>query len=391
MASSPTRTPPSDPPEVPFGANAVRLSPAEWVVAALIVGALFALVPSFWERIEPLDAGPDYRVPFRLGSDYWTAGRYFHEACSKGKTLILGDSVVWGHYVAKEETLSHYLNELVGEDRFANLGIDGIEPVAMAGLVEFYGSDVASKNVILHCNLLWTADKRRDLQTTKERPFTHPRLLPQFSVRIPCYKASLEERIARVVDRSVPFLGWTNHLQVAYLKNMDIPTWTAEHPYKSPTAAITLELPSPDELREPVAVPWTENPNSKILNAPWVELEGSFQWRFFRQTVDVLRRRGNRVFVFVGPFNESMLTGTSRAVYQKRKREVAAWLEENEIPYAIPEALPSEEYADASHPLGEGYRRLAERLLDDESLRRFLQIADAGDDAPASTAAPARR
>jgi len=51
---------------------------------------------------------------------------------------------------------------------------------------------------------------------------------------------------------------------------------------------------------------------------------------------------------------------------------VEAWLEEQQIPHFVPAALPSEHYADASHPLAEGYLLLAEQMLDSESFREFL-------------------
>jgi len=367
-ATPETRATAAEPTHVPFSSNDVRLSPGEWVVAVIILSALLVFVPELWKRIEPLDAGADYRIPYRLGNDYWAYRRYCGEACRQHKTLAIGDSVVWGHYVGKDQTLSHYLNELAGDQRYANLGVDGIEPAAMAGLVRFYGDDITGRDVILHCNLLWTADKRRDLATAKERPFTHPRVLPQFVPRIPCYRESLAGRIGIVVGREVPFLGWRNHLQIAYFGNSDLPAWTIEHPYDNPARAITLELPSPDEppSPKPAARPWTAERIAK-WNAAWVELETSFQWRFFRETVDVLRRRGNRVFVVLGPFNEHMLTDESLKIYQERKRYVAAWLRENEVPYAVPPVLPSGYYADASHPLREGYRMLAEQLFENSA------------------------
>ena len=43
------------------------------------------------------------------------------------------------------------------------------------------------------------------------------------------------------------------------------------------------------------------------------------------------------------------------------------------IPHAVPAALASDLYADASHPLADGYRVLADRLYEDESFRRFLE------------------
>ena len=359
-------------PDVPFSSNEVRLSPGEWVIAGIVLVASLYFIPILWQQVEPLGAGVDYRIPYRLGEDYWTYSRYCRDACSQDKALVIGDSVVWGHYVGPNETLSHYLNELADEDRFANLGVDGIHPAALAGLIEHYGRAISGKDVILHCNFLWMSSKRHDLQVAKEFVFNHPQLVPQFFPQIPCYRESLSGRLGIVVGRNVPLFGWTKHLQIAYFENTDVPLWTLEHPYDNPAAAVTFELPAADEppSPEPVAKPWSEKGIPRF-NPSWVELATSFQWRSFQRTIEILRRRGNRVFVLVGPFNEHMLTEASLEVYKERQREAEAWFRSNGVPYAIPPALPTDDYADASHPLGEGYRMLASRLLENRSFADF--------------------
>ena len=359
--------------EVPFSSNEVRLSPRGWLAVACVAAALFCGIPVAWERIEPFEPGADYRVPYRLSYDYWMIQRYCRRIATEDKTPVLGDSAVWGHYVAKDQTLSHYLNELGGGDRFVNLGIDGIHPAAMAGLVEHYGQDITDSKVVVNCNLLWTASKRRDLSDQKESDFNHPKLVPQVYPTVPCYRESWSRRLGIVVGREVPFFGWVDHLRIAYFEDMDIAAWTIEHPYTNPVGAVTLDLPSPDEppSTEPVADSWT-NKGMRQVNFPWVQLDESFQWRCFRSAVELLKRRGNTVFVLVGPFNEHMLQQESLEAYQDRKRSVEAWLEEQQIPHFVPAALPSEHYADASHPLADGYRLLAEQMLDNKSFREFL-------------------
>ena len=364
-------------PDVPFASNEIRLSPRECLISLAIVSALLYLIPVAWERIEPLESGPDYRIPYRLGYDYWTANRYFRQESRQRKTLVVGDSVVWGHYVGKHETLSHYLNELAGEHRFANLGVDGIHPAALCGLIEHYGGDISGQDVILNCNLLWMSSKRHDLRIEKEFAFNHPDLVPQFSAGIPCYREPISGRIGIVIGREMPFFGWAKHLGIAYFDDTDVPTWTIEHPHDNPVAAVTLKLPSPDEppSPEPIAKPWTEQGIGKF-NPPWVELETSFQWSRLNRCIELLRRRDNRVFVIVGPFNEHMLTEDSLAVYNQRKREAENLLREAQVPCFVPEALPSEHYADASHPLAEGYRLLAERLYNNPSFVSFREGKD---------------
>ncbi len=359
--------------EVPFSSNDVRLSPRSWLVVACMVAALLYGIPVAWERIEPFEPETDYRVPYRLSYDYWMIRRYCRRIATEDKTLVLGDSAVWGHYVPKDQTLSHYLNEVGGNDRFVNLGIDGIHPAAMAGLVEHYGQDITDSKVIVNCNLLWTASKRRDLSDRKESDFNHAKLVPQVYPSVPCYKETWARRLGIVVGREVPFFGWVDHLRIAYFDDMDIAAWTIDHPYGNPISELTLELPSPDEppSTEPVADSWT-NKGMRQVNFPWVPLDESFQWRSLRRAVELLKRRGNSVFVLVGPFNEHMLRQESLEAYQDRKRSVQAWLQEQRIPHLVPAALPSQHYADASHPLADGYRLLAEQMLDNESFREFL-------------------
>ena len=363
----------SDEGTVPFGSNEVRLSPREWLAAAAVIAVVLALAPILWERVERFEPGPDYRVPFRLGSDYWHYSRTCRAAAARGRTLVVGDSVVWGHYVAAEDTLSHHLNELAGKERFANLGVDGIHPAALAGLIEHYGGAITDRDVVLHCNLLWMSSKRHDLQSRKEFAFNHPKLVPQLLVRIPCYRESDAGRLAIVVGRHLPFRGWASHLEIAYFDSLGLASWTLEHPYDNPLRRVTLELPSPNEAPspEPVAEPWTAKGMPRF-DAAWVELETSFQWRSLRRAITTLRRRGNRVFVLLGPFNEHMLTEKSLAAYEARKSSIGEWLRENGVPHAIPSPLPSDLYADASHPLGEGYAEVARQLDRDEAFGRFI-------------------
>jgi hypothetical protein len=358
--------------KVRYASNDVRLSPRQCLVAALLIAAIFWLIPAAWERLEPLDAGPDYRVPYALGNDYWNYARTCRQLAAGEKILLVGDSVIWGHYVSSEETLSHDLNRLTGREHFVNLGLDGIHPVALCGLIEHYGRAISGERVILNCNLLWMSSPRHDLSADKEFAFNHPGLVPQFSPRIPCYRAPLGQRLGTVVGRNVDFLGWADHVRTAYFGGDNMAAWTLEHPCENPLAPVTLRLPSPDEppSPRPDARPWSAK-GIERHRPEWVDLEHSLQWTFFRRTVELLQDRGNRVFVLVGPYNEHMLTAEGLREYDHRKQQAAAWLRERGILHHVPRALPSEDYADASHPTAEGYRRLAKDLFQQEAFRRF--------------------
>ncbi len=369
-------------PEPPYSSNAVRLSGRQWGAAGgLLLLAVF-LIPAAWKWAEPFEPGPDYRVPYALSEDYWHFQRYCRLAAEEEETvLVIGDSVIWGEYVSPSGTLPHHLGERVEGRNFANLGVNGIHPAALAGLIRYYGRAVKHRDVIIQYNPLWMSSERHDLQTQKEFRFNHPHLVPQFSLRIPCYKDPNSERLGIVAERYLPLRQWANHLSVAYLDNESFPGWTLQNPYKTPLSALTLELPSPEATRHKNAAPWTER-GIEPQTFPWVAAQaspeggenrlGSLQWRLFRQGVETLLARGNRVFVVVGPFNEHMIAEKSRPAYENIKQAVAAWLDGQPLEYHVAEPLPSELYADASHPLSDGYALLAERLLDQESFCQFV-------------------
>ncbi|MCH8118901.1 MAG: hypothetical protein IIC00_04130 [Planctomycetes bacterium] len=362
---------PSNEPDVPFSSNCVRLSGYEWIFVGIVALILFCFGPALWERMEKFEPESDFRLGYELSNDYWLYSRYCRWAISKYETLVIGDSVIWGHYVSQNNTLSHYLNQMIGRDQFANLGVDGIHPVALAGLLRYYGHDISNKKVVLHFNPLWMSSEKSDLQSKKEFRFNHPKLVPQFIPNIPCYKDPYSKRISAVVERYVPFLSLTSHLKITYFDNMDLPTWTLEHPYENPANAVTFELPASANNIQNEHISWAERGIAKN-DFQWVKLKTSLQWNFFQQSVELLKERGNSVFVLVGPFNEHMLKGESIGIYRKMKSKIEVWLQQNNIAYYMPPALPSELYVDASHPLSEGYAMLAKQLFENESFKSSI-------------------
>jgi hypothetical protein len=356
--------------KVPFSSNNIRLSGYEWLIVGIICSVLFFLVPVLWERLEHFDPEADYRLPSELSNDYWLFKNYCRQVCSRYESLLIGDSVIQGSHVSKEETLSHYLNEIAGRDRFANMGVDGAHPVALAGLLKYYGRDISDKNVILYLNTLWMSSKKLDLNTEKEFHFYHPRLAPQFLPNIPCYKDSYSNKISAVVERYMPFFNFSTHLRIAYFDNMNMPTWTIEHPYENPLRTVMLELRA-SEKNQKELVPRKQNSEIKE-DFQWVEPGMSLQWRFFRQAIELLKARNNTVFVLVGPFNEHIMEDESRTVYQKMKSEIELWLRQKNIAYYAPPTLPSDFYYDASHPSSQGYAILAKQLFENRSFKSSI-------------------
>ena len=207
--------------------NSVRLDIWQWLGLAVLAVAVVAFAPWLWKQVEPFPYEDDNRIPFDLKEDYWLYNRFADMAATRCDTFIIGDSVVWGVYVKRDETLSHYLNKLAGKPHVANLGLVGAHPLALAGLVEHYAGSVRNKTVVLQCNPLWTTSPMNHLQDPKKPDVLfHPRLIPQFRPAIPRYKEEISHRLGVVVEQHSDFRGWTTHLQQAYYSQSDIPSWT---------------------------------------------------------------------------------------------------------------------------------------------------------------------
>jgi hypothetical protein len=369
--------------------NEMRLNLRLWVIVLAIVTLVIVATPRFWKQIERFETGADYRIPYQLSNDYWLYNWRLQKIAAAKPVVVLGDSVVWGQYVKSDGTLPHFLNQQSSEpDRFVNAGVNGLFPLAMEGLVRYYGTPLHDRKVIVVCNFLWLSSPKADMQTKKAENINHASLLPQFVPRVPCYQANANERLSAVIDRNVSFLGWVNHLQDCYFHQQSILQWTlAEDPnqprcypnsYKDPLAQIALAVPSgqvDDVDRGPGSPrhkPWTAIGVNKSAFA-WVELASSLQWAAFQRTVTLLQARGNDVLVIVAPFNVHMIAGESVPGYTAVHDGAVAWLKENGIPYVAPGELPSALYADASHPLTAGYEMLARSVGQAESFRTWIE------------------
>lgn len=354
-----------------FGSNAIRLSFNQWLISVLAIVVFFVLTPMAWNWMHPFSAEIDYRIPERFSHDYWLFERYSEWLADRDTIPVMGDSVVWGQYVPPVQTLSHYLNESAAHHRFGNLGVNGMHPAAMQGLIEYYGSDIRNQIVLVHCNLLWMSSKEHDLQIETEFRFNHPKLVPQFFPQIPCYKEKYSNRIGIAIERYIPFFTWASHLRITAFDNMDIPTWTIDHPYQFPYAAILDRDMNPVQDDRPNAESWTEK-KIPLQNLEWVDLQTSIQWQSFQHTIEILQRRNNRLLVVLGPFNEHMLQPESLLRYSAIKAGVIQWFESHDIPILVPNLLPSDLYADASHPLAEGYANLAQIIAGSEAFAAFV-------------------
>jgi hypothetical protein len=342
-------------------ANPIQLSWRAWALAALFCLGGICLLPRAWPLAGTHLSRPDYRIPGELSSDYWMFRQWSAYAHGRRPVVVLGDSVVWGQYVRSDDTLAHDLSELAGRATFANLGLDGLHPAAMEGLVSHYGRAIRDTSVLLHLNPLWMSSAQQDLQTKAQARFNHPKLVPQILDKPPAYAPTGSEIIEAALEAWVPFFSWKEHLKIAYWEGLAWPDWSLENPY-----LLAPEDRGPDSFSgdEPGSEPvsWRKR-GIAPSDLPWVKAERSYQWRSFKEVVSDLRSRGNSVFVVLGPFNTHALTPESCARYQALKRTMEQWLEQERVPYFAPPLLPTDLYADVSHPLAAGYRRIADELF----------------------------
>lgn len=383
-------TAPTVPP--PFGVNEMRLTPRQWLATLAIVAACWVLVPWAWKRFERFHPGPDYRIPYALSKDYWLYERRLECNLRPDQIPILGDSVVWGEYVRPDGTLSHFLNRLDAghNDRFLNCGVNGMYPLALEGLVADYGRAIRGRKVIVQCNVLWWTSPKADLSAPAPGEINHSRLLPQLGSRVPpAYRAGADERLAAVIGRHVDFFAWTDHLENAYYDQRGLPQWTLEEDaadepgypngWRNPLAPISAGIPGEpehDPQRGPSSPrhrPWTAG-GTEPTHFDWVSLDASLQWQAFRRVVALLRARGNDVFVILGPFNEHMIADDQRPAFRSMRDQVRDRLVQMGAGVIVPETLPSDLYADASHPLTAGYELLASRIWSDPLFQRWVAL-----------------
>ena len=366
----------------------MRLSGREWLAAFAIVLVCTLTLPRVWKRIEPLNVGADYRIPYALSKDYWLYQRRLEQISDVSRIPVLGDSVVWGEYVLPDGTLSHFLSQQSSRpDRFVNCGVNGLFPLAMEGLVESYGSSLRHRKVIVQCNLLWLTSPKADLSEDNEQEFNHARLVPQFRVRIPSYKADANERLSATIERHVDYLAWVSHLENAYYDQRSLPKWTLEedgnepphypNAWRNPLEPLRRGIPG-EPLIDPQRGPASKRHRAwnsggmDLVHFEWVDPERSLQWQAFQRVITLLQKRGNDVLVVLGPFNEHLIAEDQRGEYRRIQDRIAAGLRGQRVVLIVPETLPSDLYADASHPLTQGYALLARRLWSEPLFDRWM-------------------
>jgi lysophospholipase L1-like esterase len=348
--------------EEPFTSNAIRMSGKELIALAAVFAALMALIPAAWNKAETVKTEDNFRIAYDYRDDYWVYDKWATRAASEFPAVFLGDSVVWGMYVDNESALPAVLNKRLGKMSVANLAIDGLHSVALDGLVANYCGALRGKKVLLHYNPLWMNSQQYDLSGEEETSPHHPRLLPQFSPGLKCYGAEFSERMSVTLDRRIPFVRMLNHLRLCFFQNKDFKQWIVDNPGENPLGRISLTIDAGQKEKINSTRDWVAS-GIPPQDWKWVSLQDSKQWSYFQSVVARLQAADNQLCVMVGPINPHMQTAASLAQFREFQQEIKAWLDARGIESVVVPDLPSELYADASHPLKEGYELIADELL----------------------------
>jgi hypothetical protein len=357
--------------------NNVILTEKEWILTIILFLVVSFVLYFGWYHWEKLPLESDYRSTCweERMSDYWAYSQWTRIARRNYRILLVGSSVVWGQEVPHTETLSHYINQELGKEEVANLGIDGLHNAAMVGLFRHYGRYLRNTNIILEFNPLWMSTPRRDLRGkgSETWQFHHPRLVPQLDRRISYYRG-LNERIGYLFEHYLRLPLFVRHLMVNYFENKSIAVWLMDHPYRLPPGAISFMAAPMMKEKQGLGTTWSSREGAQIRDDPFLSIGESLQWEFYLKALSFLKKRGNNIFVLLGPYNTYCLTDRSRERFFAMMDEVKKYLDELGYPHfdSTSDLLPSEEYADQSHLLKDGHARLAQALVKDSAFQRWL-------------------
>lgn len=304
--------------------------------------------------------GPETRLAKRFSDDYLLFEKLLGSG-SANQTVMLGDSVLWGIYADDASTLPAKLN--AGSRPVVNLGVDGLHPVAMYTLIVKHGATLRNRRVLLLSNPLWLSGPRHNLGDPQDAAVNHPGLLPPFDLRIRAGGSGWKARIGRWIANSWEFVGLRTHIRRKAYGDSTLSEWTLKHPAENPLSPLLAPLQpweEPGQRRD--LRTWTRRRIS-LQDWDWQAPARSLQWEYFEKTLSLLQAQGNRVAVLVSPLNVHMMTETTKAKYRELQPQIEARLKARGLPYLLLKDLPSEAYADASHPLPAGYATLAAEIL----------------------------
>lgn len=332
----------------------------------ILLGLTVVIVPFSCPATDSASFTENYRIPYSMGEDYFLYNRYSKNAAQKNRIPVIGDSVIWGHYTDKENTLPANLNKLNTETGFINMGLDGIHPAAMNGLIKYYTPEFKNRKIIVGVNLLWMSSPRHDLSGPVNNEINHKVLLPQFKPAIPSYQPSFEEKISASITRSVPFFSWIDHIKLSKFAAKSFYLWTMDNP----SGNLAEYLSHKDDVFK---IPESMLPEKmQEQNIEWITTDKSLQWRFVIDNFIYLKKNGNKIAAVITPFNTYMMTNESRKKYFSILAEIEWILRENGIIPIIPLILEKKYFADASHPTAEGYKLIAEDMMKNREFTEFI-------------------
>jgi hypothetical protein len=352
-----------------FERQALELSLREWLVVGLLVTAFLAVAPSIPFRPKKPVLEADYRIPYPLSRRYDLYRRYTTLAAAQTPTLLVGDSVIWGQCAHRYETLAAQLNAMTRQPRFANAGLDGMNPVALRELLRYHAPGIEKSRVILQFDPLWMMIREAGNHDIREALYNRPDLIPRLAANFTGpFKETVSASWSKLAAAS-PLGAWGDRLADA---KIDFLAWSLDHPYESPLAAISSTLPPSDDSSHLRLIPWNATPAIPV-EATWIDLSTSVQWQAFRNILTLLEQRGNKVLVLLGPMNEHAMEAKTLQNYLKLKAAMAEELRARGVRCMVASVLPSSDYGDICHPLGSGYQELARELLQKEAAWLFGQ------------------
>ena len=336
-------------------------------VPIFVAVAAASLLPRIFPCVDTTQFGGNYRVPYSLGEDYFLYEKYAETVAASGRTAVIGDSVIWGHYTGNSGNLTAHLNSCAGAGKFANAGIDGIHPVALYGLIDSYCGSLKNGKVVIGINLLWMSSPKHDLSGGVNTSINHRALLPQICAKIPAYSPEVEERLTLLARRDIVFFSWIDHIRSSLFAHSNIFRWTMENPRTCPRRYFSHD----DESFTPPDPVHPDRMTGRDMD--WVRPESSFQWRYMLASVRRLKEQGNRVVAVITPFNSFMLTGKGRAERDAIILQIQQELAADGVAALLPVLDRPEYFADLSHPVAEGYAVMASWLAGNSDFKLFME------------------
>ncbi|HQO38889.1 MAG TPA: hypothetical protein PK986_00315 [Spirochaetota bacterium] len=331
----------------------------------ILVMILASLLPGIFPCVDTAQFKGNYRIPYSQGENYFLYEKYINRVASSGRIAVIGDSVIWGHYTGSDDNLVATLNASAGTDRFANIGIDGIHPAALYGLIDNYCASLSNRRVIIGINLLWMSSPRHDLSGGVNTSINHSALLSQVPGRIPAYSPSVEERLTLLARRKITLFAWIDHIRASRFADRSVYRWTMANPRACPGEYLAGQ----EESYTPPDPVQPDRMTGRDMD--WVMPADSLQWMYMIKSIRKLKTRGNDVIAVITPFNRFMLTEKSRLERDMIISVIRETLSADGIPVIVPELDKAEYYADLSHPVAEGYSIMAMQLAENTLFAEF--------------------